>query len=177
MARAAPLLALLALAAACGAGSGGTCPGELVANLAFTGVRVAQGDPALADGLDPDPSLPDCSPVLDWPDDLAPFLGELAGDGTGVAVLCREKGNVLFGRWNGTRVRVETSTGGAVLGACDPTCAAGLRLVVSGDLAVDAGGAPVAFQGALVEIMEQSGGRCGACALPCAARYSLSGAP
>jgi hypothetical protein len=170
------LLAPLALAA-CDGDTEAPCPGEPAADLAFEGELLAQGDPRLAGGLDPDPSLPDCDPVLEWPQPLPPFTGELTRDGTGAAALCRERGNFLFGRWSGAHVRVETSTGGAVLGACDPTCAAGLRLVVSGDLEVDGMGAPVAFQGALVEILVQSGGTCGACAFPCAARYALTGAP
>ncbi len=175
MARAVLMLAVLALAA-CDAGATSTCPGRPIATFSFTIRYVSMGDPALAN-LDPEPSLPDCDPALAWPETVAPFRGELAGDGTGAAALCRDQGNVLFGRWSGASVHVETSTGGAVLGACDPTCAASLRLVVSGDLAVDASGAPTAFTGALVEIMDRSAGSCGACALPCEARYALAGAP
>lgn len=70
---------------------------------------------------------------------------------------------------------------------CSSACAAALRVVVRGNLTVDAGGAPTVFEGLLVEVLAAEGGTCDAC-LPivpdsnppsraCAARYALTRTP
>jgi hypothetical protein len=162
--------ALALLLASCTEESEEACPGEVVSQLAFAGASVAAGQ--LGEGLDPEPALTDCSAAMAFPPTLA-FGASLAVDGTGSAgALCRGDGAVLFGTRIGDRWVVEESSDGAVLGGCDPTCAARSRVVVAGDL--DPG--RTSFSGALVEQLTAAGGSCGACVLPCAARYALTGA-
>lgn len=169
----------LLLAAACTETDEAACPGEVVATFTFSGAKVSAGDPAL-DGLDPAPAVPDCPPEVGYGATLTPFPATLAADAsTQAAALCRGRGVVLFGLRSGSRYVVETATGGAVLGACSPSCSAELRLVVAGDVVADAGGQPASFQGALVEVMKHVDGDCGGC-LPeptrsCAGRFAIAG--
>jgi hypothetical protein len=180
--RPAAIAAALAVAAlgACSDPPAQECPGEPVARFHFTGSLVAGGDPALA-GLDPVPSDPDCVPPTgpQFPDALPAFDGLLAADpSTQSAALCRPTGIVLFGQRSGSRYSVEGSTDGAVLASCAATCSAALHLFVVGNVSLDGGGAPAGFEGVLVEEMSRVGaGDCGACTLPCAARYALAGTP
>ena len=168
----AALLAFASVIAGCTTSETASCPGGAVGSFSFTGTRVAAG--TLAPDLDPAPALPDCSAGMGFPASLT-FSGELSSDPTGTAgVLCRASGATLFGTRSGTRWVVEDGSDGAVLGGCDPTCAAHLRVVVSGDVVPDVV-SPTGFQGALVEQLSATGGTCGACVLPCAARYALSG--
>jgi hypothetical protein len=114
-----------------------------------------------------------------YPEHPDPFVGTLAATaGSSAAALCRPKGAILFGEHTGTRYDVETGTSGAVLGACDPSCATGLRLVVAGDVEVGPGGEAVGFHGVLVEVMSPlQGSVCLPCIVPCAGRYAIDGAP
>lgn len=184
------LAGIAALAAGCGAPEPTPCPGVAVATFRFKGPLVRAGDPLPAP--DPAPDLPDCTPdprdpgaPIRYPRLLTPFEATLAADpDTHVAALCRANGAVL----SGTHVAslgfsVEAEAEGAVL--CGSTCAAALRLVVSGDVVPDPGGGPARFEGVLVEVLTQRAGSCDAC-LPvvpgtdpaeraCAARYALTG--
>lgn len=178
------LAAALAVAS-CDGGERQTCPGVPIASLHLTGARVHVGDPVLA-GVDPVAAIPDCGPALGYPDALVPFDATLAADPvTHAAALCSSRGVVLFGQRGGARYVVETGTTGAVLGAqCAATCTAAMRLVVAGDLATGGEGEPVSFGGVLVEVMSPlAESECGACtgttppALPCAARYAVTGTP
>lgn len=172
-------LALASALAACGGSDAQTCPGTAVATFLFTGTRVSKGDAALA-GLDPDSDAPDCPAELAYPEGIA-FSGTLAADpGSGAAALCKERGVVLFGQRSGARFVVELGTAGAVLGGCAASCSALMRLTVAGDVAGSPEGGPTEFEGALVETLSAADGAdCGACtpALPCEARYALTGAP
>jgi hypothetical protein len=176
-AAASSLAALAAiLLAACGSGAGSTCPGAPVAVLRFVGQHVVLGDPSLTPDLDPDTTVPDCEAALAYPDVLPGFVATLSADArTRVAALCRPEDVVLLGQRSGDRLTVETRTDGAVLGGCAPNCSAEIRVVVTGDLLSTDGA--TTFRGSLVEITAQAGGSCGTCALPCAARYSLTGTP
>lgn len=143
------------------------------------------GDPAIA-ALDrfPDCTLDAKSPVQ-YPATVA-FDAELAADPTtSAAALCRPNGVVYAGERTGTaHYSVSAEADPAIL--CSGDCAADFRVVIAGDVAVDAGGAPTAFQdGILVEVLTASRGVCDAC-LPlvpeadpperaCAGRYALSG--
>lgn len=172
--RLAPVLAsLLAALSACDEGVD-ECPGDEVGELTFSGTRVPAGDPSLA-GLDPDPSLPDCEAEVGHPDLLPPFPGTLSsGPSPQAATLCRAGARPMFGLRTGDRFDVETTTDGAVLRDCGG-CPARLRLVVRGDVLAGGGAPPTGFDGALVEILSAADGPCGACVLPCAARYALAG--
>jgi hypothetical protein len=186
--RAAAGIAVALAFAACGESTAQTCPGEPVATFQFApsatpggpGWRVYAGDPALA-GLDPVPDVPDCSPAVGYPDQLPAFQGTLSNDAS-AAALCRPVGIVLYGQHAGDHYDVEGITDGAVLASCGSACAATLRLVVAGDLAVAPDGSPTAFQGILVEVMIQDpASDCGTC-LPepwqaCAGRYTILGTP
>lgn len=169
----AALLPLLVLLAACAAEPTASCPGERVGSFAFSGTKTEAG--TLAAGLDPDPALTDCAAAVGFPDpSLPPFTGTLSADATGpAAALCRSDGPVLFGTRSGTRWEIVNEADGAVLGGCGPTCAAHSRMVIRGDFP-DAS-APAEFSGALVEELTVMDGACGACVLPCAARYALTG--
>ncbi len=177
-------VAVAAVAAAGCSDTGEECPGEPVADFSFTGPRIALGDPVLP-GLDPVPSVPDCGPGVGpppYPSQLEGFRATLSADAsTQAAALCRPRGGILFGQRSGSRYAVETTSAGAVLADCSPTCAAALRLVVAGDVVTGPGGEPAAFQGVLVEVMTHVGGDCGDClpepARACAARYRLEGTP
>jgi hypothetical protein len=172
--RAAALLAALSVAAACSPDAQQSCPGEAVGDFTFA-ATLAPGP--LPEGLDPEPALTDCT-ALDFPPALAPFKGTLATDATApptsAGALCRSTGHVLFGTRTGRRWKVQTSSGGAVLDACGPTCAATSLVVIQGDVLPDLASADE-FRGALVEKLTRSEGDCSACALPCAARYDLVG--
>jgi hypothetical protein len=169
---------VLALALACGGEAPpASCPGEPVARFGFQGTLVGAADPRIA-GQEP-PSTAgtaDC-PSAWFPAQLEGFEGTLSADpASSAAALCRTPGTVLYGPRTGDHFVLETSTDGAVLGQqCAPTCSAGLRLVVAGDVVRDAA-EPVSFAGVLVEVMSAAAGSiCGACTLPCAARYALEG--
>ncbi len=170
----AALLPLLVLLAACAPEPTASCPGERVGSFAFSGTKREAG--MLAAGLDPDPALTDCAAAVGFPDpSLLPFTGTLSADATGPAVaLCRSDGPVLFGTRIGTRWKIVNEADGAVLGGCGPTCAAHSGVVITGDVVPDAS-APAEFSGALVEELTVMDGACGACVLPCAARYALTG--
>jgi hypothetical protein len=169
----AALLALASLVAGCTTDDPASCPGGPVGRFSFIATRVAAGEP-LAPGVDPDPALPDCSSAMGFPPVLT-FSGELSSDATGGAgLLCRANGATLFGTRSGTRWVVEDRSDGAVLGGCDPTCAARSRVVFSGDVQPDVV-SPTGFDGALVEQLAATSGTCGACVLPCATRYTLDG--
>lgn len=158
----AALLPLLILLAACAPEPTASCPGEPVGIFAFTA------------GLDPDPALTDCAAAMKFPPSLS-FRGTLSADPTGpAAALCRSDGPVLFGTRSGTRWEIVNEADGAVLGGCSPTCAAHSRVVITGDVVPDAS-APTGFTGVLVEELTVTDGACGACVLPCAARYALTG--
>jgi hypothetical protein len=163
--RSAPVVLVLALALACSEDPPADCPGEPVATFRFQGTLVAAGDARIA-GFEPTSTS-------------GTFDGTLSADpASSAAALCRTPGTVLYGPRTGDGFVLETSTDGAVLGEqCAPTCSAELRLVVAGDVA-RAGGEAVSFAGVLVEVMSAaSGSACGACTLPCAARYALAGTP
>lgn len=172
--RLAPVLAtLLAALAACDDGAP-DCPGDEAGALTFSGARVPNGDPSLA-GLDPDTSLPDCEAAVGHPDLLPSFPGTISFGPSPLAVtLCRAGARPMFGLRGGDRIVVETSTDGAVLADCGG-CPARLRLVVAGDLLPGGGAPPAGFDGALVEVLSAADGPCGACVLPCAARYAITG--
>jgi len=171
--RLAPLaIATLALAA-CDETSG-ECPGDPVASFTFDGTRVPAGGPSLA-GLDPFPSIPDCEAAVGYPPGLDPFPGVLSsGPSPMAAALCRPGARVMFGQRAADRFVVETTTEGAVLGGC-AGCPARLRLVVAGDVLPGGTSPPTGFAGVLVEVLSATGGDCGTCLLPCAARYALNG--
>jgi hypothetical protein len=168
------LLAAAALAVACSTETPQSCPGEAVAEFTFGGAATTAA--ALAE-LDPDPALTDCPAALGFPPVLRSFGGTLAADDASSAssagALCRSRGPHLFGTRTGRRFRVETSSAGAVLAACGPTCATTLQIVISGDVLPELA-APQEFRGALVERLSAGDG-CDACTLPCAARYALTG--
>lgn len=168
-------IAAAALVAACGAEEVQSCPGEVLASFSFAATpRILLGDPALEDDLDPDPAIPDCQEILVFPDAVQ-FQGTIARDPRATTgALCRTGGHVLFGSQSGDRWRFEDGTAGAVLGACDPTCSAFSRLVVTGDMLRDEDRLS-GFEGTLVQLLSQREGSCGACVLPCAARYKLLG--
>lgn len=186
MSRAATLALAASALAACSSNPGQQCAGEPVAHFTFTGTRIYAGDPALT-GLDPVPTIPDCSSAVGpppYPDTLPAFDATLAADpSTQAAALCRSRGIVLYGQRSGTRYSVEGTTDGAVLASCSPEgdCSASLHLFVAGDVLVAADGTPTGFQGVLVEEMSQEAGNCGTCLPPpanaCAARYTLTGTP
>lgn len=167
----------LALVAACADESDVDCPGEPVATFHFTGTKVDAGDPSIA-ALDPVPATPECGETFGYDEaPLEPFYATLTADlASSAAALCRTRGPVLIGPRTGDRYLLETSTDGAVLGEeCAPTCSAELRLLVAGDV-VRVDGEAASFSGVLVEVMSKAAGsECGACTLPCAARYALQG--
>ncbi len=178
----AALLPLLVLLAACAPEPTASCPGERVGSFAFSGCTPgSEGCSSLALDpdldLDPNPALPDCAAAVGFKPSLTPFAGTLSADATGpAAALCRSDGPVLFGNRIGTRWEIVNESDGAVLGGCGPTCAAHSRVEIRGDLVSDAS-APAGFTGALVEQLTLVDGACGACVLPCAARYALTGVP
>jgi hypothetical protein len=174
------VVALVALVAAgaCTSDSAEECPGEAVATLAFTGVRVSQG--ALDPALEPDPAAPDCEAGLGYPAELAPFTGAVSTDpASGTAALCRtgEGAQPLYGTLASGRLAVETATDGAVLGSpCAEGCVATLALALRGSFSGT--GPELRFDGAVVErLAVRAGAACGGCALPCAARYAVTGLP
>jgi hypothetical protein len=149
-----------------------------VATLAFGGTRVARE--ALDPALDPSPSAPDCGAEIPYPATLAPFTATVSTDAaSGTAALCRAEARAqqLFGTLAGGRLDVSTTTDGAVLGdPCPVACVASMTLTVRGTLAGE--GPALRFDGAVVELLAlHPGADCGACLLPCAARYAAAGAP
>jgi hypothetical protein len=167
------VISVAVLLASCTEEEAQVCPGEVVARFDFSGDGRTAGE--LEAGLDPDPALTDCSAAVGFPTPrppLRPFGGALAAEpGSAAGAMCRADGLVLFGTRDGTRWVVETSTDGAVLPDCGVVCAARSRVVISGDVA------GTRFEGALVEQLSATAGDCSACALPCAARYSVVGTP
>jgi hypothetical protein len=168
--------ALLLLAVvSCASEATTTCPGEPVARFAFEATAATTATPLPA-GLDPDPAVTDCAAALGFSDTLTTFAATLSHDPDGSAgALCRTGGRVLYGTRTATRWDVEAASDGAVLGACSPTCVARSRTVIVGDVSPDAD-APTSFGGALIEQLSPRAD-CGSCALPCAKRYVLTGAP
>lgn len=189
MRSAALALALSGLSAlACSSHETPSCPGNTVATFTFEGSLVHAGDPLVA-ALDPVPTLPDCTPdpsdasaPIKYPQVLPPFDAKLAADpATNAAALCRSTGVVYSGEHTGTsRYAVEADADPAVPCASS-VCSATLRVIVVGDVQVDAGGAPQSFNGILVEVLSEDLGSCAGClppvpgALACAARYALTG--
>jgi hypothetical protein len=181
-------------ALACASHDTPSCPGNTVATFAFEGTLVHPGDPlAPALALDPVPTLPDCTPdpsdasaPIKYPQLLPPFDAKLAANpATNAAALCRPTGVVYSGEHTGTsRYAVEADADPAVPCASS-VCSATLRVIVVGDVQVDAGGAPQSFTGILVEALSEDRGSCAGClppvpganppALACAARYALTG--
>ena len=193
MRSAALALALFGLSAlACSSHETPSCPGNTVATFTFEGSLVHAGDPLVA-ALDPVPTLPDCTPdpsdataPIKYPQVLPPFDAKLAADpATNAAALCRSTGVVYSGEHTGTsRYAVEADADPAVP-CTNSVCSATLRVIVIGDVAVNAGGAAQSFQGILVEALSEDRGSCAGClppvpganppALACAARYALTG--
>lgn len=184
------LLASALAALSCSAESSAPCPGVPVATFQLQGSLVRAGDPSVA-ARDPVPSLPDCTPdpgnlaaPIRYPSLLA-FDATLSADPAGTdAALCRSNGIVYPGtRTGASSYSVSAQADSAVL--CDAACAATLRVVVAGDVALDAAGRPTGFQGILVEVLTASRGACDGCLPPapgpdplaCAARYALAGTP
>ena len=193
MRSAALALALFGLSAlACSSHETPSCPGNTVATFTFEGSLVHAGDPLVA-ALDPVPTLPDCTPdpsdataPIKYPQVLPPFDAKLAADpATNAAALCRSTGVVYSGEHTGTsRYAVEADADPAVP-CTNSVCSATLRVIVIGDVAVDAGGTAQSFTGILVEALSEDRGSCAGClppvpganppALACAARYALTG--
>jgi hypothetical protein len=163
-------LALAVLLASCTSEEEPSCPGTPLARLAFGGA-LASGP--LEAGLDPQPDLTTCSFDPGFPGSIA-FTAALAADPEGTAAaLCAS--SIYFGTRAGARWRVESTSDGAVLGACGPTCLARSRTILTGDVGPDPS-APVEFRGGLVEQLTPIT-ECGECTIPCAARYTLVAAP
>lgn len=190
------LAACAALAPACAPQDAARCPGTVIADFSLVGTLVSKdvlaADPRL-ETLDPVSDLPDCTPdpadasaPIRYPQPLPSFDARLStGPDADAAALCRTNGSILSGTHSGPSYAVEATADSAFV--CNSACAASLRVVVKGDLAVDAGGAPTGFSGILVEVLAEQGGTCDAC-LPtvpgssppsrsCAARYALTGTP
>jgi hypothetical protein len=157
------LLAAAVVAVGCSPDAPQSCPGQAVFDATFDGSLVR--DPLAADR---------CPDALLYPDHLLPFRATLAAGEGNAAALCRA-GVVLFGTRSGAHWEVGASSGGAVLLACGSTCAATSHVTVVGDLVPPDPDNPTTFEGALVEQLAQGEGTCDACALPCAARYVLTG--
>lgn len=177
-ARLALLAAALAALAACSGDDASVCPGEEVATLVFSGTLTPRD--ALHPSLDPFPEAPDCAGGIPYPAALAPFTATVSTDPESVtAALCRatERAQQLFGTLADGRLDVATTTDGVVLGdPCPATCVARMTLAVRGSLSVDAGA--LRFDGAVVERLAlREGADCGACLLPCAARYAAVAVP
>ncbi len=187
----ASLLALVACClapAGCSPESAPQCPGDAVASFRLEGRLALEDelDPATA-ALVPDVSgFPDCTPdaaaPIQYPPTVA-FDATLAtGPGPSAAALCRPNGVVYAGeRSDASGYSFSAQADPAVL--CGGVCAAAFGVVIAGDVATDAGGAPATFQGILVEVLTASRGACDAC-IPlvpdtdqrtCAGRYVLSG--
>jgi hypothetical protein len=168
--RLAPALLLLA---ACTSQASQVCPGQPVGRFTFEATLATTT--ALPAGLDPDPALTDCAAALGYPPSIGPFGATLSSEATGSAgALCPSSGPVLFGTCSGSRWVVAAGSDGAVLAGCGSTCMAREQTVITGDVLPDPS-TPAAFQGSLVEQLTPTDGDCSACALPCAARYTLAG--
>lgn len=170
------LLALAALApgllAGCGTSVADACPGETLGVFAFTGARNLAPDPEA-------PAIPACPPETGFDDAPIAFSGTLSSDpATLGAAFCsgRPLAATLFGAQAGDAVQVEATTRGAVLGGCGATCATELTVILRGTVLRDAGGAATGFGGSYIERMSRAEGDCGACPLPCDARYDVTGA-
>ena len=173
------LAVAVAVALGCGGADQEACPGEPIGAFAFQARRV---DAATACVTDPPggwaSAVPATIPGALAEDPAATFPATLSQQPSqGTAALCtgRSLGAVLFGTRAGDHVHVEASAGSAVLAACASTCSATLTVVVDGDLAPATAGAPIGFQGTLVERMDATGGGCGPCTLPCTSTYALEG--
>jgi hypothetical protein len=166
----APLAVLLAVPlGACGRSDPDACPGQPIGTFSFAGVR----DLAAAPG-----GAPACPPETGYGDAPIAFRGTLSSDAQTLgAAFCsgRALAANLFGQRSGDAVLVEASTTGAVLGGCGASCATDLTVVLRGTVTRDAAGAASGFDGEYVERMERIAGDCGACPLPCDARYDVTG--
>jgi hypothetical protein len=164
-------VALAASIGACGTSDPDACPGLAIGTFAFDGVR------DLAPGTG---GAPACPPDTGYGDGPIAFRGTLSSDPQTLgAAFCsgRALAANLFGQRTGDAVDVEASTAGAVLGGCGATCAAELTVILRGTVLRDGTGAVSGFQGEYVERMARLAGDCGACPLPCDARYDVTGAP
>jgi hypothetical protein len=170
-------VAAIAALAACSDADTHACPGEDVATFTFSGPRVTRE--ALDPALDPVPAAPDCATDIAYPDALVAFTATISTDPTsGTAALCRSgRAQQLYGTLSAGRLDVSTATDGAVLGdPCPAGCVAVMTLTIRGT--VSGAGAAARFDGAVVEqLAVREGADCGACALPCAARYDADGLP
>lgn len=173
MRRPAPLGLALAVAlalaglAGCASSPGEPCPGELLAALRVEGVRDDAGTGCV--------SPPDGG----WsaPAALAPFDATFRWDAeTGTLAYCAggPHAAVLRGTRDGDHLRAAVTVPGAVLGRCAATCLPLMTVEIEGDLS-GGGGAPLAFAGTLTETFDGGAGPCGACQLPCASRYAVTG--
>ena len=190
-----PAIVASGLAAlACSSNGSSHCPGATVAVFLLKGPLVSQGDPDVA-AVDPVPSLPDCTPdpfdsaaPLRYPHLLPPFEAKLATDAaTSAASLCRSNGTIYFGERTGATHYTMEADASPAAPCASSACAVTLRVIVVGDVSVDAGGAPRGFDGILVEALAAEAGACDTCLPPvpgttppqlaCAARYKLTGTP
>jgi hypothetical protein len=163
------LAAALGAALACSSATPEECPGQLIGTFSMQGTLVsascAAGPPAGYAALVPG---------------TVSFTATLAYDpATQAATLCvpRRLATRFLGTRTGDHLAVSTTDGGAVLGGCSPVCAATVLESVEGDLSRDATGQVTAFTGTLADHASDAGpaGSCGACQLPCEARYAITG--
>jgi hypothetical protein len=173
----APRTALARAAAAallaCGHSGADACPGTAIGSFVFAGTRDLAPDPA-------EPAVPACPAETGYGEAPIAFSGTLSSDPqTGGAAFCsgRALAATLFGGRTGDAVDVQTTTGGAVLGGCGGACATELTATLRGTVLRDATGAATGFDGTYTERMRRTDGDCGACPLPCDARYDVTGAP
>ncbi|HVO20044.1 MAG TPA: hypothetical protein VMU15_12360 [Anaeromyxobacter sp.] len=157
------LAAAVALATGCTPQASASCPGQLVAALAMSGVL---------DAADTGCATP---PAAGWsvPASLS-FDADFSWDGvSGQLAYCAggTHAAVLYGTRSGDHLHAEATVQGAVLSVCASTCTPLMTVAVDGDLSP---GAP-AFTGTLTESFHDSTGGCSPCALPCTSTYALTG--
>jgi hypothetical protein len=118
------------------------------------------------------------------PATLAPFGITFSADPespTTAACTDRHLADVFLGTRTGDHLEVATTTDGAVLGGCSPTCAAQVEHRITGDLVRGPDGQVTGFTGELAEIASLPASAdpktCAPCLLPCTARYTLTTAP
>ena len=161
----AALAAAVALAAGCTPQASASCPGQLVAALAMSGILDA-GDTGCA-----------TPPAAGWSESVPltlSFDADFSWDGvSGQLAYCAggTHAAVLYGTRSGDHLHAEATVPGAVLSVCSSTCTPLMTVVVDGDLSP---GTP-AFTGTLVESFHDSTGDCSPCALPCTSTYALTG--